>query len=361
MELSKHHFDFGHEDGAKTTTSQKIFINKLNNPSLHRHSRSFINKINIAGDGMSPPMHTTTQADFKRGQFTRDTKEENVLYSKLRHVNITYGEHVPVYESANRRYGSLRNHKIALTTTPHIASSNTPGGNFNANGEMEARLKQSYVTLGDDALANAYFSSTQKTFFQEKGAGEREAVVQNSNKTNAHHFTIGGSNNLFDSKTTSKEQFGQGSKTVKAATDFVGHLKANHFHLAHEQASPANEHFQTLHQNYFKQPGSSSGVEASKFASEKKQELMKNHFDFGGPTLLKNAQVMQSSTKAYFNSPINAQTPKAPPQQLPNNAGALKYKSVNVLNGGPTAHPGAGFFASNTSTSFKWIQPQFVN
>jgi hypothetical protein len=88
---------------------------------------------------------------------------------------------------------------------------------------------------------------------------------------------------------------------------------------------------------------------------------MKNHFDFGGPTLLKNAQVMQSSTKAYFNAPLsNIGSPKAPPQ-LHNNAGALKYKSVNVLNGGPTAQPGAGFFASNTATSFKWIQPQFVN
>jgi len=151
-------------------------VNKSGNPSLHRHSRSFMNKINI-GDGMSPPMHTTTQAEFKRGQFTRDAKEENVLYSKLRHVNITYGEHVPVYESANRRYGSLRNSKIALTTTPNIASSSGGLGNFNANGEIEARLKQSYVTLGDDSLANAFFSSTQKTFYQEKGAGEREPVV----------------------------------------------------------------------------------------------------------------------------------------------------------------------------------------
>jgi hypothetical protein len=27
--------------------------------------------------------------------------------------------------------------------------------------DIEARLKQSYVALGDDALANAYFNSTQ--------------------------------------------------------------------------------------------------------------------------------------------------------------------------------------------------------
>jgi hypothetical protein len=46
-----------------------------------------MNKINI-GEGMNPPMHTTTQADFKKGHFTRDTKEENLLYSKLRNVNI---------------------------------------------------------------------------------------------------------------------------------------------------------------------------------------------------------------------------------------------------------------------------------
>jgi hypothetical protein len=58
------------------------------------------------------------------------------------------------------------------------------------------------VNLGEDPV---FFSSTQKTFYQEKGQGEREPVVQNSNKTNAHHFTIGGSNNQFNSQTTSKE------------------------------------------------------------------------------------------------------------------------------------------------------------
>jgi hypothetical protein len=64
-------------------------VNKLNSTggSFHKHSRSYMNKINI-GEGMNPPMHTTTQADFKQGHFTRDTKEENLLYSKLRNVNI---------------------------------------------------------------------------------------------------------------------------------------------------------------------------------------------------------------------------------------------------------------------------------
>ena len=74
----------------------------------HKHSRAQLNKINL-GDGTSPPMHTTTQAEFKVGQFSRDQNEESVLYSKLRRVNIKYGEHVPVYESANRKYGSQRN------------------------------------------------------------------------------------------------------------------------------------------------------------------------------------------------------------------------------------------------------------
>lgn len=141
----------------------------------------------------------------------------------------------------------------------------------------------------------------------------------------------------------------------------MGHLKANHFHLGHDKPHQTGDHFRTLHQNYFKQPGNNnSGIEASRFASEKKQELMKNHFDFGGPTLLKNAQALQSSSKAYFNSPILSPTGAKAPEVF-NTAGSLKHKSVNVMNGGPTAHPGAGFFASNTATSFKWIQPQFVN
>jgi len=44
-----------------------------------------------------------------------------------------------------------------------------------------------------------------------------------------------------------------------------------------------------------------------------------------------------------------------------NNAGTLKHKSVNVHNGGPQAHPGGAFYASNTATAFKWVQPHFVN
>ena len=45
-----------------------------------------------------------------------------MLYSKLRKVNIKYGEHVPVYESANRKYGNIRNNqKSHFTSTSKIA------------------------------------------------------------------------------------------------------------------------------------------------------------------------------------------------------------------------------------------------
>jgi hypothetical protein len=76
--------------------------------STQKQSRTQLDKINL-GEGVSPPMHTTTQAEYKQTGFSRDNKEENLLYSKLRRVNIKYGEHVPVYESLNRKYGSNRN------------------------------------------------------------------------------------------------------------------------------------------------------------------------------------------------------------------------------------------------------------
>jgi hypothetical protein len=66
-------------------------------------------------------------------------------------VSIKYGEHVPVYESANRKYGTLRNMKPAYKTTSTI---------YGPNDDIEQRLKQSNVTLGDEALQNAFFSST---------------------------------------------------------------------------------------------------------------------------------------------------------------------------------------------------------
>jgi hypothetical protein len=75
---------------------------------LKRNQRPGLLETNI-NEGSNPPLHTTTQADFKNIDFSRDQQEENILYNKLKRVNIQYGEHQPVYETANRRYGSLRN------------------------------------------------------------------------------------------------------------------------------------------------------------------------------------------------------------------------------------------------------------
>lgn len=105
LELGKHHFEMGREDAPKVTTHQRIFEKKVN-PG--RASRAQMNKINL-GEGLNPPMHTTTHAEFTSQGFSRDTKEESILYSKLRKVNIQYGEHVPIYESASRKYGTGRN------------------------------------------------------------------------------------------------------------------------------------------------------------------------------------------------------------------------------------------------------------
>jgi hypothetical protein len=136
-------------------------------------------------------MHTTTQAEFKQTGFSRDQGEEAILYSKLRRVNIQYGEHVPVYESANKRYGSLRNSaKVATITSP--MSSKTI-----KEGDLEGFLKSSYVKIGNDELSNAYFAATSKTFFNEKGSGERDPVVQTSEKQMASNFNIGGTNGHF--------------------------------------------------------------------------------------------------------------------------------------------------------------------
>jgi hypothetical protein len=71
IELAKHHFDFGHEDAAIVTTHQRIFTNKMLENSASKYSRTYLNKINL-GEGVSPPMHTTTQSEFKLGSFSRD-------------------------------------------------------------------------------------------------------------------------------------------------------------------------------------------------------------------------------------------------------------------------------------------------
>lgn len=167
----------------------------------------------------------------------------------MRTVNIKYGEHVPVYESANRKYGSYRNSiRQSGLTSPNVL-------NTNAAKDIEHRLKQSYVQLGDAELQNAYFNSTQKTFFAEpKGVGEREPVMQNKGKTLAHNFSLGGSNGMFMTMTSNKDTYVHSPKAAQEMqpnTDFVKHLKANHFDIAHDHGNAAandtKDHFKTLH------------------------------------------------------------------------------------------------------------------
>jgi len=136
-------------------------------------------------------MHTTTQAEFKQTGFSRDQNEEAVLYSKLRRVNIQYGEHIPAYESANKRYGSLRNSANLAAITAPISSKTIK------EADLENFMKSSYVKIGNEEMASAYFAATSKSFFNEKGSGERDPIVQTSEKQMASNFTIGGSNNQF--------------------------------------------------------------------------------------------------------------------------------------------------------------------
>lgn len=134
-------------------------------------------------------MHTTTQAEFKQTDFSRDPQEETILYSKLRRVNIQYGEHLPLYESANKRYGSLRNSAKAASFTNPMSKT------YKNDKDIEGILKKSYVKIGNEELANAYFAATSKTFYNEKGQGDRDPVVQTKEKTLASNFSLGGSNN----------------------------------------------------------------------------------------------------------------------------------------------------------------------
>lgn len=161
-----------------------------------------------------------------------------------------------------------------------------------------------------------------------------------------------------------KDQFKSSptNKNSQPNIDFVKHLKANHFQIAHDHGVKAaenpSEHFKTLHQNYFRSPSNSTNPGIKTIAAERKQELTKNHFDFGSPTMIKENKPLQSTSKAFYNPPSNTPAPRHP--NLYNNAGALKHKSVNVMDGGANGKPGAGFFASNTASSYKWVQPQFV-
>lgn len=235
-------------------------------------------------------------------------------------------------------------------------------------GDLEGFHKSSYVKIGNEEMANAYFAATSKTFFNEKGSGDREPVVQTSDKQNASNFSIGGSNNHIVKSTAMKDQFALSpmAKKLQPSTEFVKHLKANHFELAHDHGvgtaggSDPRVHYKTLHQNYFKQPPSDNPDAVSpSLAKERKLELNKAHFDLGSPTIRQQNPPLVTAQKTFFNHPSAQLAPKAP--SMHNNATTLKYKNVNVHHGGPAAHPGVHYYASNTAQSFKWVQPQFVH
>ena len=114
-----------------------------------------------------------------------------------------------------------------------------------------------------------------------------------------------------------------------------------------------------MHQNYFKPPQTPLDSVRPSIAAERKLELNRAHFDLGSPTLRAQNPLMQSTSKSIHSNLSQNLTAKGP--NLYNNANALKYKNVNVHNAGPAASSGQHFYSSNTTSSYKWIQPQFVN
>jgi hypothetical protein len=109
-----------------------------------------------------------------------------------------------------------------------------------------------------------------------------------------------------------KEQFTLspiGKKIQQPPTDFVKHLKANHFELAHDHgvgtaATDSRAHYKTLHQNYFIHPPADNPDAVSpKFAKERKLELSKANFQIGSPTLRSENPPLITAQKTFFNHP----------------------------------------------------------
>lgn len=94
---------------------------------------------------------------------------------------------------------------------------------------------------------------------------------------------------------------------MQPTTEFVKHLKANHFEIRHESSANVPQdpaaHYKTLHQNYFKQPPPETDKGRFSIAADRKQELIKAHFDIGSPTVRANNNPNLSMNKTFFNNP----------------------------------------------------------
>lgn len=99
------------------------------------------------------------------------------------------------------------------------------------------------------------------------------------------------------------------SKKLQAPTDFVGHLKANHFEIAHDHGvgtanADPKTHYKTLHQNYFKHPPADNPDSANRgLAKERLLELNKAHFEIGSPTMRKENPPLVTAQKTFFSHP----------------------------------------------------------
>ena len=99
------------------------------------------------------------------------------------------------------------------------------------------------------------------------------------------------------------------AKQLQAPTDFVKHLKANHFEIAHDHGvgaagADSRAHYKTLNQNYFKLPPADNPDSVSPgLAKERKLELNKAHFEIGSPTMRKENAPLVTAQRTFFSHP----------------------------------------------------------
>eukprot|EP00347_Sterkiella_histriomuscorum_P008878 403343401 len=339
-DLRKHHFDLGGQSGSMMTTHQIEFSQKSpaqnRNTSLGKIDKS---KTSITiGDGQSYPMTTSAQLQFKAHNATPQGLDKELL-KNLRSAHFQLGQHPAQYESANQGYGGFKQ----------------PNSPTQLDQNIQKKLRNSSLEIGDKSMGGAFYQTTYKINNAPKNLQDAKPLPTNNNRSFQSNFQIGGENNKFMDMTSTGAAYQQYGNIKAAQPDksFEANLRAKHFALSHtEQSDPL--HYKTSHQNQFQSPPA-GGTFRGVLNQEKKNELRKNHFDFGVPG---QGMIAQSATHSFFNTPKMSVAQQQAPN-MHNSALALKHNSLK-LNNAITA-PGGGDFVSNSQMAFKWVQPQFVN
>lgn len=123
-------------------------------------------------------------------------------------------------------------------------------------------------------------------------------------------------------------------------------MRDNHFKLDHSKKK-IPDHYCSTNVNKFASP---VNAERAQFNASKRNDLYKNHFNYGSHSCKPN---MAATSHSFYNKPSQAKVPGG--HNSLNNAAVLKHRNFEMKDFNRT---GSQNFSTNYMAAQRWIQPK---